>query len=208
MRYPVFLKALFQTTIDFSSRFGKYKVHCLRLFASVAPGGLRAPRSPLRQGRRRAHLLRTALPSSPGSMTVGGAILRQSLLLSSATIFTLSFLSDATPFARLRAAVFRKHRFSRQTVYTITDGRFCGTFSAAPARFFTSAQVFAPSRPAKGCSPFDPRQGAPCTCPASPFMAKPGFCVQRGFAEGAYAVTSSNLRVVKINSCSEQSLLF
>ena len=169
-------------------------------------GGLRAPRSPLRQGRRRAHLLRTASPSSPGSMKVCDAILRSSLLLPSATIETLPFLSDATPFARLRAAVFRKHRFPQQTVYTITHGRFCGTFSAAPARFFTSAQVFAPSRPAKGSAPFDPRQGSPCTCPAPPFMAKPGFCVQRDFAEEAHPVPSSDLRVMIINRCSERSL--
>ena len=130
------------------------------------------------------HLLRSALPPSHGSMTVCDAILRSSLLSSSATIKMLSFLSDATPFARLRAAVFRKHRFPRQTVYALIYGRFCGTFFAAPARFFTSAQVFAPSRPAKGSAPFDPRQGrGPCTCPASPFLAKPGFCFSRNFAE-------------------------
>ena len=121
-------------------------------------------------------------------------------------IYALSLLSDATPFARLRAAVFRKDRISLQTVCAIIYGRFCGTFFAAPARFLTSAQVFAPSRPAKGCSPFDPRQGSPCTCPAAPFMAKPGFCAQRGFAEGAYPAQSGNLRVMKINSCLEQSL--
>ena len=63
-----------------------------------------------------------------------------------------------------------------RTVHSLTCGRFCGTFSAAPARFLTSAQVFAPSRPARGCAPLDPRQGSPCTCPASPFMAKPGLC--------------------------------
>ena len=38
------------------------------------------------------------------------------------------------------------------------------------------------SRPAKGCSPFDPRQGAPCTCPAPPFTAKPGLCFTRRLA--------------------------
>ena len=120
------------------------------------------------------HLLRTALPSSHGSMTECNDILRQSLLLPSATIYTFSFLSDATPFARLRAAVFRKDRFRHRTVGAIIFGRFCGTFSAAPARFFTSAQVFAPSRPAKGSAPFDPRQGSPCTCPAMP-----GLCFTR-----------------------------
>ena len=39
-----------------------------------------------------------------------------------------------------------------------TNGRFCGTFSAAPARTFMSAQVFAPARPARG--------SAPLACPA------------------------------------------
>ena len=39
------------------------------------------------------------------------------------------------------------------------------------------------SRPAKGCSPFDPRQGrSPCTCPAPPFAAKPGLCFSRSLA--------------------------
>jgi hypothetical protein len=69
------------------------------------------------------------------------------------------FLSDATPFARLRAAVFRKHRFRHRTAYSLIFGRFCGTFFAAPARFFTSAQVFAPSRPARASAALDPRQG-------------------------------------------------
>ena len=86
---------------------------------------------------------------------------------------------------------------------TLQIGRFCGTFSAAPARFFTSAQVFAPSRPARASAALDPRQGRrPCTCPASPFMAKPGFCVQRGFAEGAYAVPSTHLRYTPLYSVS------
>ena len=52
------------------------------------------------------------------------------------------FLSDATPVARLRAAVFRKYRFPQPIVCSIIYGRFCGTFSAAPARTFMSAQVF------------------------------------------------------------------
>ena len=38
------------------------------------------------------------------------------------------------------------------------------------------------SRPARGCAPLDPRQGSPCTCPASPFMVKPGLCFSRNFA--------------------------
>ena len=38
--------ALFQTTIDFSSRLGKCKVHCLRLFAFVASGAFRTHRRP------------------------------------------------------------------------------------------------------------------------------------------------------------------
>ena len=88
----------------------------------------------------------------------------------------------APRFSAARMVVFlftiysAKIAFRDRPYTTKRYGRFCGTFSAAPARFFTSAQVFAPSRPAKGSAPFDPRQGAPCTCPAPPFMAKPGLC--------------------------------
>ena len=88
--------------------------------------------------------------------------------------------------ARIVVVVYnllRKNRFPPQTACAHICGRFCGTFFAAPARFFTSAQVVAPSRPAKGSSPFDPRQGAPCTCPASPLMAKQGLCFKRSLAE-------------------------
>ena len=87
------------------------------------------------------------------------------------------FLSDATPVARLRAAVFRKDRLPHHSVYSLTCGRFCGTFSAAPARPFRAAQAIARSRPAKGCAPFDPRQGRrPCTCPDPPFLPSQGLC--------------------------------
>jgi hypothetical protein len=180
----------------------------IRLFACFMSGVLRAPRTPC--GR-----VDDPAPASDGVAVlawVDDGVRRYMTMVASFVlsnnIYALSLLSDATPFARLRAAVFRKDRISLQTVCAIIYGRFCGTFFAAPARFFTSAQVFAPSRPAKGCSPFDPRQGAPCTCPASPFMAKPGFCAQRGFAEGAYPAQSGNLRVMKINSCLEQNLYF
>ena len=137
-------------------------------------GVLRAPRTPC--GRARP------APASDGVAVLARVDDGVRRHITASAFFTVgnnknaSFLSDATPFARLRAAVFRKDRFPPPTVCAVIYGRFCGTFFAAPARFFTSAQVFAPSRPAKGCAPFDPRQGAPCTCPASPFMAKPGLC--------------------------------
>jgi len=38
-------------------------------------------------------------------------------------------------------------------------GGFAEPFFAAPARFFTSAQIFAPSRPARAFAALDPRQG-------------------------------------------------
>ena len=75
-----------------------------------------------------------------------------------------------------------KIAFCHRACTTPRYGRFCGTFSAAPARPFLAAQVIAPSRPAKGCAPFDPRQGSPCTCPAPPFTARPGLCFTRRLA--------------------------
>jgi len=65
---------------------------------------------------------------------------------------------------------------------------FASRFFSGASHFFTLS--FYPvrlrsldcGRPAKGCSPFDPRQGAPCTCPALPFTAKPGLCFSRNFA--------------------------
>jgi hypothetical protein len=43
-----------------------------------------------------------------------------------------------------------KIAFRDRPCVTLQSGRFCGTFSAAPARFFTSAQVFAFVAPRKG----------------------------------------------------------
>jgi len=52
-------------------------------------------------------------------------------------ISALFFLSDATPFARLRAAVFRKDRFPHQTVCNFRKaGDFAEPFSP-PLRGFT-----------------------------------------------------------------------
>ena len=53
-------------------------------------------------------------------------------------------------------------------------GDFAEPFPPPLRELFCPRRSSAPSRPARGCAPLDPRQGAPCTCPASPFMAKPG----------------------------------
>ena len=163
------------------------------------------------------------------------------------TLFTLSFLSDATPAARLkggeipqnlprrrlrrlalagfsrfcgslalrtfqcsplsrlRVSVLRvlyllfttsaaKIAFRTVQWATLQSGRFCGTFSAAPARFFTSAQVFARSRPARVYATLDPRQGAPCTCPEPPFTVAPGLCFSRNCAD-------ENTAEIGVGSC-------
>ena len=75
-----------------------------------------------------------------------------------------------------------KIAFRNNPCATLQSGRFCGTFFAAPAQPFMAAQVFVRSRPAKGCAPFDPRQGSPCTCPSPPFVAAQGLCFSRNFA--------------------------
>ena len=123
-------------------------------------------------------------PASVGVADLAWAVNGVSHYMSAVTFFTVCNTEDALFFYPMRLPSLdcgrlfsAKIAFRDKLCATLQGGRFCGTFSAAPARFFTSAQVFAPSRPAKGSAPFDPRQGrSPCTCPAPPFLAKPGLC--------------------------------
>ena len=152
---------------------------------NVCPRSLRpvgsAPPGPLAAGARPLHLLRSALPPSPGSLNCVEHYMPTVTSFVGGATKSVAILSDATPVARLRAAVFRKDRFPQQTVYSIIHGRFCGTFSAAPAHPRVRRSSLW-SRPARVCATHDPRQGSPCTCPAPP-EAKPGLCFSRNFAD-------------------------
>ena len=99
---------------------------------------------------------------------------------------------------------FRDKPFTR-----LYPGGFAEPFFAAPARFFTSAQVFAPSRPAKGSAPFDPRQGrGPCTCPASPFTAKPGLCFTCRLAAGKQAIIDFRQKQIAPDTISSVCIVY
>jgi len=101
----------------------------------------------------------------------------------SVILFNALFLSDATPFARLRAAVFRKDRFPRQTVCNFRKaGDFAEPFPP-PLRELLCPRRFSLRRAPQGVAhPLIRGRAKPCTCPAPPFTAKPGLCFTRQFA--------------------------
>ena len=156
---------------------------CCRSHAPMS-GGLRAPRSPLRQGCQTLHLLRTATPSSLGSTDgVEHYMTTVASFVAGNTIYVAFFYPIRLPSLDSGRLFSAKTAFRDKPCATLQSGRFCGTFFAAPAQPFMAAQVFARSRPARGCAPLDPRQGAPCTCPSPPFTAAQGLCFTRNFAE-------------------------
>ena len=131
----------------------------IRLSALVASGAAPRPPDPLRQGLDPA-------PASVGFAALAWQYERCVPRLSMRPASSAEHRTFLRSFVRcdsLRSTpggCFPQRSLSAPHRVQLSQlGRFCGTFSAAPARFFTSAPVFTRSRPAKGCSPFDPRQG-------------------------------------------------
>ena len=172
--------------------FAFYDSRTGRMNALVTSGVFRTPRSPLRQGRGPCTRFGRLRRPRMGVRTVCAATIHASAFsaerdTSSRALFYPMRLRSLDS-GRLFSA---KIAFRNRPCATPRYGRFCGTFSAAPARLFIAAQVFAPSRPAKGCAPFDPRQGAPCTCPDPPFSADRGLCFSRQAAAENLPLTAS-----------------
>ena len=136
--------------------------------------GLRAPNP--RQGRRPCTCFGRHSPSSHGVISVCARSMAASPILRLFRVFTLPFLSDATSSARLRAAVFRKHRFPRPPSATKPGGRFCGTFYRRPCATFYGGAGLVYVAPRKGSSPLTSARSRPCTCPEPLFIVAQGLC--------------------------------
>ena len=137
-------------------------------------GGLRAPRTPC--GR-----VADPAPASVCFADLARGDNGVQHYMTTVTFFTVCDTTSAFFFVRYDSRRSTPGGCFPQTSLPATDrvrfndmGDFAEPFPPPLRELFRPRRSSAPSRPARGCAPLDPRQGAPCTCPASPFMAKPG----------------------------------
>ena len=160
-----------------------YDSNAERMSALVTSGVLRAPRTPCGRGSGPCTCFGRRRRPRPGDKTVCHTIWRLLLIQPPTTLKTPLFCPMRLPSLDSGRLFSAKIAFRNQPLVRLYAGDFAEPFSAAPARFFTSAQVFTRSRPVRGYALLNPRQGrGPCTCPASPFTAKPGLCFSRRLA--------------------------
>ena len=136
----------------------------------LASGVLRAPRSPLRQGlgpctrfgrRRRPRMVGVrcgTLYDAVASFVVGNT--------KGALFVRCDSVRSTT------GGCFPQKSLPATNCVQLHDmGDFAEPFPPPLRELFCPRRSSAPSRPARGYSPLDPRQGAPCTCPDPPFTA-------------------------------------
>ena len=123
------------------------------LFTDTYVRGAPRPPEPLAAGSPTLHLLRSALPTSHGVISVCTRSITNSPLVAFVPRFSALFFIRCDFLRSTPGGCFPQRSLSATTVSDKTSGRFCGTFYRRPCATFYGGAGLVFVAPRKGCSP-------------------------------------------------------